>query len=404
MEVDWIEAIYRIDSDMPLEKAARIIAMEESTGTWTEVRTTDRDLGFVTATVGDIDERARTASVIYPLDLFEPGNVPQLLSVVAGNLFGLEQIRKVRLEDVIMPHSYVRRFPGPRYGIEGMRHLVGSERRPHVGTIVKPKVGLTPAETAKVAFSAALGGVDLIKDDETLTDQAFCPMTERIPEVMEVLDKVWEETGRNVSYAVNVTAGPEEVAERADIASKWGANMLMIDVLTSGFTGLLELRRETSLPIHVHRAMHGAITRDPDHGISMKVISRLVRMLGGDQFHVGAITGKMDATAEEVLPLDRILTEKWHGLRPTFPVASGGLHPGCVADEVRHRGMDIIMQAGGGIHGHPAGTRRGAMAMRQAVEAVTQGRTLEEFAVEHEELRQALEKWGVGKKEEYYAE
>jgi len=403
--MDWVEAIYRIESPLPTRRVAEIIAMEESTGTWTDVGTTHRDLTDVTAVVGDVDEAAKTAVVKYPIELFEIENIPQLLSVVAGNLFGLEQIERVRLVDLGLPRRIVRAFPGPRYGIPGIRDLIGSTDRPHVGTIVKPKVGLNPAETARVAYEAAMGGVDLIKDDETLTDQDFCRMVDRLPMVMEALDRVFEETGRNVLYAVNVTTGPEEIAERADLATKWGANMLMIDVLTSGFTGLLELRRSSSLPIHVHRAMHGALTRDPTHGISMAVISRLVRMLGGDQFHVGAITGKMDATPGEVLPLDRILTDEWFGLAPTFPVASGGLHPGCVVDEVRHRGVDIIIQAGGGIHGHPDGTRKGAMAMCQAAAAATTGRSLEEFAKgNHPELRTAIETWGVGKKEDYYGE
>jgi ribulose-bisphosphate carboxylase large chain len=401
--MDWIDATYRIESSLPARRVAEIIAMEESTGTWTGVSTTSRDLTDLTAVVGDVDEKAGTAVVRYPLELFEIENIPQILSVVAGNLFGLEQIDKVRLVDIDLPRRIVRAYPGPRYGVPGIRDLIGSTDRPHVGTIVKPKVGLNPAETARVAYEAAMGGVDLIKDDETLTDQDFCRMVDRLPMVMGALDRVYEETGRNVFYAVNVTTGPEDIAERGDLATKWGANMLMVDVLTSGFTGLLELRRTTSLPIHVHRAMHGAITRDPAHGISMNVIARLVRMLGGDQFHVGAITGKMDAKPEEVLPLDRILTDDWFGLATTFPVASGGLHPGCVADEVAHRGTDIVIQAGGGIHGHPNGTRKGAMAMCQAVAAVTAGSSPSEFAKgNYPELRTALETWGVGKKEDYY--
>ena len=53
-----------------------------------------------------------------------------------------------------------------------------------VGTIVKPKVGLDPAGTAAVAAAAVRGGLDLVKDDETLTDQSFCPLIPRLEAVM----------------------------------------------------------------------------------------------------------------------------------------------------------------------------------------------------------------------------
>jgi ribulose-bisphosphate carboxylase large chain len=89
------------------------------------------------------------------------------------------------------------------------------------------------------------------------------------------------------------------------------------------------------------------------------------------------------------------LTEPWFDVRPVFPVASGGLHPGGVASEITSLGRDIILQAGGGIHGHPDGTRAGATAMRQAVDAVMEGISLKEYAVTHPELKKALDKWGT---------
>lgn len=400
--MEWVYATYRIESDMPLRKAAEIVAMEESTGTWTEVRTTQRNLEGLTARVEDIDESSGTATIAYPLALFEIPNIPQLLSVVSGNLFGLQQIRRIRLLNLEVPRSFVNAYPGPYFGLQGIRRIVGSEKRPHIGTIVKPKVGLTPDETARVAYEAATGGVDLIKDDETLTDQAFCPLSERVPAVMDALDRVKEETGRKVLYAVNVTTGAEDIAVRAETAREAGANMLMLDVLTAGFTALLELRRSAGLPIHVHRTMHGAITRIPDHGISMMIISVLVRLCGGDQLHVGAITGKMETRIEEVLEIDRFLRSDWFGLMDVFPVASGGLHPGCVWDEMDARGHDIVIQAGGGIHGHPSGTRAGAMAMRMAVDAALHGISPQDCVLRDDALGEALRKWGVGPMEEYY--
>jgi hypothetical protein len=117
----------------------------------------------------------RNVEIGFPEELFEPGNVPQYLSVVAGNLFGLGALKKVRLQDVIFPDGLLSAHKGPRFGIEDARKILGVYDRPLVGTIVKPKVGLDPAATAAVAAAAVRGGLDLVKDDETLTNQSFCP-------------------------------------------------------------------------------------------------------------------------------------------------------------------------------------------------------------------------------------
>ena len=124
--------------------------------------------------------RVCDAAIRYPVEIFEPGNIAQYLSVFAGNLFGLGQLETVRLLDVEFPDTLVAPFHGPKFGMAGVRRLVGTTKRPHVGTIIKPKVGLSPEDTARVAYEAAIGGVDLIKDDETLTNQAFCPIVDRV--------------------------------------------------------------------------------------------------------------------------------------------------------------------------------------------------------------------------------
>lgn len=385
-----VVARYRVETDLPLRKAAEAIAAEQSTGTWTEVRGAESDLAARVLSIN-----GNTVEIEFPVELFEPGNIPQYLSVIAGNLFGLEALKKVRLLDVYLPESLVRAHSGPKFGIEEARRIINVHDRPLVGTIVKPKVGLNPRQTAEVAGAAVRGGLDLVKDDETLTDQRFCPMEERVEEVMAELDRVESETGKRAFYAVNVTAGADTILERAERAIDRGANMLMIDVLTAGFSALEALARGVDLPIHVHRTMHGAITRDRAHGISMLVIAKLVRMAGGTNLHTGSYVGKMASDVEENNQCRDALRGEWYGLKRVFPVASGGIHPGKVAGNLDGYGMDCIVQAGGGVHGHPDGTTAGARAMVQAVEAWLSGVPVREYAKSHKELERALERWGV---------
>ncbi len=186
--------------------------------------------------------------------------------------------------------------------------------------------------------------------------------------------------------------------DHLDLVSEAGANCVMVDVLTVGFDALAEVRRWTKLPIHVHRTMHGALTRSPDFGISMLPIARLVRLCGGDQLHIGSASGKMEHP-DDLQVLLQALRDPWHGLTPTFPVASGGLHPASVPAEVKAFGSDVVLQAGGGIHGHPQGTKAGAKALMQAIDATHAGRPLARGAPP--ELAAALKLWGKKGQETY---
>lgn len=213
--------------------------------------------------------------------------------------------------------------------------------------------------------------------------------------VIEKLDQATAETGRKILYATNVSAYHEKMMKLAQTAMNNGANCLMIDFLTAGFSGLQALSSESSfnVPIHVHRTMHGVFDRNPKQGIAMIVLAKLVRLAGGDQLHTGAAAGKMEDAGKAVKDVNDFLRSEWNGLRTVLPVASGGIHPGIVPDNVQALGKDILIQAGGGIHGHPQGTKAGAGAMRQAVEAVMSKITLEVYAKSHKELALALEKW-----------
>ena len=393
--------------DTTPEFAAQAIADEQTTGTWTDLSTRTEYVKRLDGTVKSVEKcgAGYTAELLYPEEIFEKGNIPQYLSVLAGNLFGLGRLNNVRLVDFTLTPKLCD-FPGPKFGICGVRKLIGTDRnsRPHVGTIIKPKVGLNPKDTADVAYLAAIGGVDFIKDDETLTDQGFCPLKERVEAVMQALDKAMSETGRTILYAANVSTRADKIVERAKLAVDCGANAVMVDVLTCGFAGIEALRDSSiDVPIHVHRTMHGAMTRNERHGIAMRPLARLVRLAGGDQLHTGTISGKMGHNPEELKADNRTLTGELFAvddsgaerrLNYVFPVASGGLHPGKVHAELAGLGINVILQAGGGIHGHPQGTKAGATAMRQAVDAFMQGLSAEEYAKTHPELRLALEKWG----------
>ena len=377
------------------EEAAGGIAAESSVGTWTELTTVKPYVNRLSATVFEID--GDECSIAYPAELFEPGNMANILSSIAGNVFGLDALKRLRLNDVRFPAGLVKGFQGPKFGIDGVRELLRIEGRPLVGTIIKPKLGLKTSDHAEVAYEAWVGGCDIVKDDENLSSQAFNPFEERVAETLEMRDWAESETGERKAYMVNISAETEEMLRRAEIVKAQGGRYAMVDIITCGFSALQTLRKhDLGLVIHAHRAGHAAFTRSDSHGINMKVIAKVARIVGVDQLHVGTAVGKMSETREEVLENVEALKRPMHGLKRVLPVASGGLHPGLVPELIELFGTDFVIQAGGGIHGHPMGSRRGATAMRQAVDAVIQGSTLEEYSNKHEELAGALKTWSTG--------
>ncbi len=406
---DDLIALFRVEpaKGYSVKKVAEHIAAESSIGTWTEVKTMKKRIRKLGAKVFSI--KGKWIKVAYPSELFERGNMPEILSSVAGNIFGMKVIEKLRLQDIQWPKSIIKSFRGPQFGIPGVRRILKVKKRPLVGTIVKPKLGLNEKEHAKVAYDAWLGGCDLVKDDENLSSQKFNRFEKRVVETLKMRDKAEKETGERKAYMPNITAETNEMIKRAKFVKKNGGEYVMVDILTVGWSALQTIREITEdlgLIIHAHRAGHAAFTRGY-HGISMIVVADIARIIGVDQLHIGTVIGKMEGKKEEVLEIEeeiehefikeraRKLSEKWYGLKPVFAVCSGGLHPGLVPRLLKLMGTNIIIQAGGGIHGHPLGTIAGAKAMRQAVDASLKGIDLREYANSHKELKLAIEKWGV---------
>jgi len=393
----YVVCKYRVTTDLPIEKAAGAIAAEQSTGTWTGISTLKDDVfdkyaGRVTAIDGDM------VTIAYPEEDFSihVGAVPQILSVISGNLFGLGVLKGVRLEDVDFPSGILKQYKGPKFGDAGLRKILNRPEKPLVGTIVKPKIGLSPKDTANYIYEAGSGGLTNGKDDETLVDQAFCPIEDRTKAVAEALDRLRSE-GHHMVHAINISTNGQDIRNLAEDVQSWGATEIMVDVLTCGFGAVQAVAEDPKIkvPVHVHRTMHGAMTKDPYNGIAMVVFSKLVRMCGGDALHIGTLgVGKMNGQVSEgALNQDACQTDRLP-YKKVMPVCSGGMYPGIVPSLIAAAGKNIQIQAGGGVAGHPEGVRAGAMAMCQAVDAACSGIEINEYAKDHRELREALAQWG----------
>ncbi|MFX0076152.1 MAG: type III ribulose-bisphosphate carboxylase [Candidatus Hermodarchaeota archaeon] len=391
--------------DLPIEKVAIRVAAESSNGTWTTLNIPDH-IKALSAKVYQIN--GNYVKIAYPNELFEEGNMPQILSSIAGNVFGMKALLGLRLLDVKWPKNILQSFKGPQFGINGIRKILKVDKRPITATVPKPKVGFYAEEHAQHGYEIWSGGVDLLKDDENLSNQKFNSFERRLELSMKMRDKAESETGERKSYLINITAEVDEMRNRASLVKDYGNEYVMVDILTIGWAAVQTLRKtceDLGLAIHAHRAFHAAFDRSPDHGMSMKVLAEIARMQGVDQLHIGGL-GKLAGDEKEVRDNynkiasnsneagNEVLEQMWYGMKNVLSVCSGGVHPGIIHRLMDLLSTDIAVQVGGGVLGHPEGTKSGAMALRQAINAYMENIDVNQYAKNHPELKQALKLWG----------
>ena len=244
-------------------------------------------------------------------------------------------------------------------------------------SIFKPCVGLSPQELGAMFFEQAIGGSDLVKDDETLPDLDICPTEARLEACLNAAERARRETGRLTHYAVNLTGPASTLLQQAERLVSLGANCLLFNVLAYGYPFLEALARDTkvNVPIMAHPALAGAIGPAPEHGIAYPIIlGTLMRAGGADIVLFPSSYGSVALPLTEAMAIKGALTDPLGKVTRVFPGPSAGIHPGMAPQILHDYGSDVIINAGGGVHGHPKGARAGAKAFQQALDFALLGR------------------------------
>lgn len=388
------------------------VASESSTGSNMRVSTATSFSDHLNARVYKIDEQAQMAFFVYPIEIFDRGgNVQNILTYLVGNVFGMSNLKELKLMDVWIPKEMLSQFDGPSYTLTEAKKYLGIQNRPVLGTIVKPKIGLKPKEFADVCYEFWAGGGDFVKFDEPQADQSFCPFTDVVDEIASAMKRVEEDTGQKKIMSINVSSPDyDTMIERCEyVKSKMspGSYGFLVDGITAGWMAVQTVRRRYSdVFLHFHRAGHGAFTRPENvFGFTVPILATFGRLAGASGIHTGtAGIGKMKGDKEEdVMAVNVTFQEKskgyfyeqdWHGMKSCSPIASGGLNPTKLAAVIDAFGTtDFVTTMGAGCHSHPDGTRKGATALVQACEAWQKGVPIDEYAKDHEELARAIEKF-----------
>ncbi|MBU7013678.1 MAG: ribulose 1,5-bisphosphate carboxylase [Theionarchaea archaeon] len=385
-------------------KIAPAIAVEQSTGTWISVpgETEDVRRTHVAKVIGiyeiphyefelpNVTERNYLVQIAFPWVNFG-AQIPMMLTTVVGNI---SMGGKIKLMDLKFPKSFTSGFKGAKFGIKGIRKILNVPERPLLNNMIKPCTGYPPQAGRDLFFEAARGGADIIKDDELLADAPFNTLDERIPLYMEAADRAEEEKGEKTLYAVNVTDRIPKVLENAEKAIELGTNCIMVNYLTAGISVLRALADDPSItvPILTHMDFAGALYESPVSGVASPIVlGKLPRLAGADVIVFPAPYGKAPYLKERYVQTAKTMTYPFHDIPPVFPMPSGGIAQPMVDELINDLGRDIVIGAGGAIHAHPMGPAAGSRAFRQAIDAVMEGRSIDEAAEEHEELAQSIE-------------
>lgn len=396
---DALTITYEVPSDPGLAHRAEQIAVGMTVGSWTDLPATQqerlaRHLGRVVS-LEDQGTGSARLTIQYPAINLRP-TLSSALTVGFGKV---SWDGRIRLVGLTLPTSWRLTLPGPRHGIEGLRSRLNVPDRPLLMSIFKSENGRNLGEFRQALREQWLGGADLVKDDEIFFADQDAPARERIAAAHAVADEVFSATGRRPLYALNLTASGPELPHQAEALIQEGAEAFLVSPFTVGLDALTATARLPGAPILLaHPAFAGAFSGAPGHGVAPEVaLGTLLRAAGADIVIYPSPYGSVSMARADALAVHAALTQSGPR-RAAASAPSAGIHPGLIPTLVQDFGRDVIINAGGAIHGHPQGTLAGARAFRQAIDRI--GRTERAAGSDASsdpiptELAQALQRWG----------
>ncbi|MBS1654218.1 MAG: ribulose-bisphosphate carboxylase large subunit family protein [Bacteroidetes bacterium] len=411
--MERITGTYYIETPYAPEKAAAVLAGEQSSGTFVAVP-------------GETEElKKRFAARVESIELLEtvnepaiPGasskvgkyhramvkvswsienfgyNLPVMVSTLQGNLYEITQFTGLKLMNIELPSSFGNKFRGPAFGIDGCRKLTGVYERPLIGTIIKPSIGLSPEETAAIVKTLAEAGIDFIKDDELLSSSANSNFNNRVDAVMEVINAHADKTGKKVMYAFNISGETDEMQQRYEKIINSGGTCAMISINSVGLSAVKKICDLGQLAIHAHRNGWGMLTRHPLLGIDFRAYQKLWRLAGVDQLHVNGIQNKFWESDDSVVRSIESCLATMFDHKSVLPVVSSGQWGGQAFETYRRtKTVDLLYMAGGGIMAHPMGAGAGVKALQQAWKAAVDGLNIVEAAAAYPEFAESVKKF-----------
>ncbi len=344
VDSDRFVVVYRVAATAAtIERRAAAIAVEQSVempvAAIGEARIRDEIVGRVIAIEPDGPDQFRVdVALAIATTGFDPG---QFLNMAFGNTSLQPDVEFV---DVVMPEVLLAAFPGPRFGAAGLRALTGARDRALTATALKPQ-GLGPRALAELAATFARAGIDVIKDDHGIADQAYAPFAKRVVAVQRAVDEANAATGGHSVYAPTLSGGPSALIAQARLAREAGVRAVLAAPMLSGLPVLAELVREhLDLPVLAHPAFAGAQRIAPP-----LLLGTLFRLFGADATIFPNYGGRFSYDADTCRALAQRTRDPLGRFAPVLPVPAGGMSVARVDEMVDFYGPDVMLLVGGAL-------------------------------------------------------
>ena len=404
---------YYFESSIEPHEAAAHFCQEQSTAQWKRVDV-DEDLRpeFASKVIDLVVERKPDkpslpfqieewkelwgvrVKIAYPIANFGP-RIPNMLTAVGGEgAYYSPGIYAIKLHDITFPDVYLEKFEGPKFGVSGLREWTDVHDRPLFLGVIKPNIGLPPEPFGDLAYQSWMGGLDIAKDDEMLCDTEWSPYAERTRILGRRRAEAEQVTGKRCVYLANITDEVDRLIELHDIGVANGADMLMVNAMCIGLSGVRMIRKHTEVPLVAHFDFIAPFTKAPYYGVHSRVITKLQRISGCDMIIFSGLGDRMKTPKPEILDNINSCLTPMGPMKPSLPVPAGSQWAGSLDPLNKMMGhTDFAIVPGRAVFGHPGGPAAGARSLHQGWEAVAGGVSLGEYARDHQELAQAIEQF-----------
>jgi ribulose-bisphosphate carboxylase large chain len=361
---DRLTAVYEVPGpSAEVERAARAIAFEETVEVPFDFPLSEAIRDGIVGRVGAptaVDRGRYQIEIDFPAALAS-GGLGTLLNLVFGNASIWPGVRLVGLR---LPDALLASYKGPNFGVEGIRKMLGVEKRPLLATALKP-MGSTEQELAATAAAFVRGGGDIAKDDQNIVDESFAHFRSRVARIGDAVAKESAKAGRVALYFPHLSGPQEELEERLDFVLKSGLRGVLICPAIVGLDQMRLFASRNKAVFMAHPAFSGAFYADRSHGIEHSLyLGELMRLCGADITVFPNAGGRFAFTPVECRAIAEKARAPHHRFASTWPAPGGGMRLDNAEAMAKDFGADAVWLVGGSLLMSPGGPEAGAHAFR----------------------------------------
>lgn len=335
------------------------------------------------------DKKSKTESglieILYPSHFFSKRSdsafpLAQFMMAIASEPFSAFVFyRNAKIVKIEFSKNMLSKFQSHQWSNRTIRKYLGlSEETPIIGTIVKPKSGLTPEIFADSVVQAAEAGAKFTKADENM----HLSLGEVKPYVSAVVEKLnyfgydlhWKQTKgkKKFIFAPHISSDVSSIFQYAEAAVSAGANALMFSPYYSGgFEIMRNVSERFEVPVYAHTAGMNVLTGSSGWGIDSSIMYQMANLYGAAFMQLTAFNSYLKPNnIEKKYIINRLRELNMLNDSNMSLVIAGGIGPDNIGKNMKLAGgIANFFLAGTSVYMHPDGPASGVKALLQAYEA-----------------------------------